>query len=555
MLILGLDTGGTFTDGVILDRETKEVLFTAKALTTREDLSVGIGNCIRALAFHEWDRVGMIGLSTTLATNAVVEGEGGRTGLLVLGGRPEGEIPADLIAELGARVDIRGGVSKPLEEKELERALLSFSGKCDAVAVSGYASVRNPDHEKQAAEKVRELLGLPVVCAHELSGALGFYERTVTAVLNARLIPMIRNLIQAVGAVTEALGIRAPLMIVRGNGSLMRAAYAGERPVETVLSGPAASVMGAHFLSGEDNCLAVDMGGTTTDIACLEEGHCRVSEEGIRIAGWKTRVKALEICTFGLGGDSGIRKDSHDQIKIGPRRVIPFCRSVSVPGSKEGIGFTPTDILHVTGEYVFWDRSKSLEGIAQLMPDTKNETAARKLRREVVKQLTAYCQESLEVFEKGRTQVLVGVGAPAGVWLRAAAQELGMQTCIPPHADVANAAGAAVGKVRETSCGLVRPNKLNDSFYVYTERGRLRAADLQEAKKLADETAVECAGEKARFAGAEEVELTRETKELVGGDGSFVEWRLEVTASGYPQPPTPGAAGNQHPGKLRVEEV
>ncbi|UWP61015.1 hydantoinase/oxoprolinase family protein [Ruminococcus gauvreauii] len=537
MLILGVDTGGTYTDGVIMDRDTGTVVHTAKALTTQYDLTVGIRNCMDALGFESWQQIDMVSLSTTLATNAIVEGKGSRVGLLLLGGRPDGEVPADISAELPARVDIRGGISRPLDESELDDKLAGLRHTCDAVAISGYASIRNPEHERQAARRVAEVLDLPVVCAHELSGSLGFYERTVTAVLNARLIPIIRNLITTVYDVMRERGIRAPVMIVRGDGSLMRADYAVERPVETVLSGPAASVIGARFLSGCQDCLVVDMGGTTTDIACLQNGQCKVSEEGTCLAGWRTRVKALEICTFGLGGDSEIRRRPNGTIQIGPRRVVPLCRAGMCSGKS---GLTPTDILHVTGEYVQWESSSSVRGIEVFAQKAAAGAgipalqAAQKLRGKIVEKLAKYCRESVDVFGNANIRILVGAGAPAPVWLRDAAARLGMRCDIPEHAGVANAVGAAVGQIIETSAVLLRRNKWNESYYIYTEKERLRALTYDRAKELAHHLAYQYAEEKAKFAGAADFHIDRKEWEVRDQDGTFVEWHVQATAVGYP---------------------
>lgn len=530
-MILGIDTGGTYTDGIIMDRDSKKILCTAKALTTPAGLAEGIRNCILSMNFQKWDQIGMVSLSTTLATNAIVEGKGGRVGLILMGDRPKGDIPAEYIVTLDGRLDIRGGVSKPLDVRQCREQTGKLAGICDAVAISGYASVRNPAMENQAAEIAVEELGLPVVCAHELTGALGFYERTVTAVLNARLLPLIKNLIQAVDRVLRELKVQAPVMIVRGNGSLMRADYAAERPVETILSGPAASVIGASFLSGYENCMVADMGGTTTDIAFLEDGRCTAVEKGAYLAGWKTCVKALDICTFGLGGDSEIRKNKEGALQIGPRRVIPFCRE----GSRDRkTGLTPTDILHITGEYVQWDREKAREGLKKTFPETAMYETARFLEKKISEYLAQYCRESIRICKKEETNVLVGVGAPAGVWINKAARSMGITAEVPEYAEVANAIGAAAAKVTEHAEVLIRRNKLNYSYYIYTEKNRLHALSLEEALAAARKSAAEYAAEKAKKAGALNVKIEMTEQEKKSQNNDFIEYRLSATATGYP---------------------
>ena len=243
--ILGIDTGGTFTDGVLVDPAARTVCCTGKSFTTREDLSIGIRRCIRKLPQDQLDQTVMVCLSTTLATNAVVEGRSGRVGLLLMGRRIPEKLPASVNITLQGELDIKGRQRIPLDMQQVREAVEQLRGKVDAVAISGFASVRNPAHELAIKAVVQEQLQLPVVCAHELSQTLGFYDRTVTAALNAGLIPCTTELIRAVEAVLREFGLdRVPVMIVKGDGSLMQREFALDRPIETVLSGPAASVVG-----------------------------------------------------------------------------------------------------------------------------------------------------------------------------------------------------------------------------------------------------------------------------------------------------------------------
>ena len=533
MLILGIDTGGTYTDGVIVDRDSREVLYTAKALTTYDDLSKGIENCIHALGFSQWEHLGMVSLSTTLATNAIVEGKGCRVGLIVLGRIPEGDIPADIVTRIDAQINIRGSIKQPLTVQAIDDALIPLKGLCDAVAISGYAGVRNPAHEQIVKQRVKNILGVPAVCGHEMTASLGYYERTVTAVLNARLLPLIQNLLDNVRSVMKTLQIQAPLMIVRGDGSLMNADYASERPVETVLSGPAASVTGALFLSGHNDGLVVDIGGTTTDIAALRDGECKISEEGANLSGWKTKVRALEISTFGLGGDSEIVVSCDGHIAVGPQRVVPLCRSDLVSGR---YGLTPTDILHTSGIYRQWDAQKSLDGIQKIASrlGVSGKQLETMLYKAVLEKLKSYCREGLYMLEETHA-VLIGTGAPAISWLNAAATQMKLPCCVPPHAEVANAIGAAVGKVTERSQAIVRRNKMNDSFYIYTEKERLEAVSLQVAQETARGAVCRIALEKARCAGAEDPKVKCKEELLTDAEESFMEWRITAKALGYPQ--------------------
>lgn len=323
--ILGMDTGGTYTDAVVVDAKDRKVLCKAKALTTKDDLTTGIKNCLEQLDFDKMDEITLISLSTTLATNAIVEGRGGKVVLLYMGAELDDEVPAVESIRIQGSFDIMGRQKEALDEAEVRRVLEPLKGKVDAVAISGYASVRNPKHEQEAARIAEEVLGVPVICAHHLSTALGFYHRTVTAVLNGRLISIIDDLLASTRKVLEEKGISGSIMVVKGDGTLMTEKMASERPVETILSGPAASVIGGLALTGQKDGIVVDMGGTTTDIAEISAGSVKIRREGANVGGWMTRVQAVEISTFGIGGDSRICLDRHGNIKIGPEKVIPLC--------------------------------------------------------------------------------------------------------------------------------------------------------------------------------------------------------------------------------------
>ncbi|MCH1981708.1 hydantoinase/oxoprolinase family protein [Ruminococcus sp. OA3] len=323
--ILGIDTGGTYTDSVIICTKEQRVVRKSKAITTRENLTEGITNSIDQLDGIAEIPIDMVCLSTTLATNAIVEGQGGKVGLLLIGKDPGLKLPVEVQSVLEGCLDIKGREIVPFDEMQARQMIRRLRSRADAVAVSGYASVRNPRHELMVKQIVKEELKVPVVCAHELSGNLGFEERTATVVFNARLIPVIRRLIQAVKTVLSSRGINAPVMTVKGDGSLMGEEFALARPVETILSGPAASVIGGAFLSKEKDALILDMGGTTTDIAALCDGKVKLNDDGAVIGGFKTRVRAAEILTFGIGGDSYIRSDGEKKLLIGPKRATPLC--------------------------------------------------------------------------------------------------------------------------------------------------------------------------------------------------------------------------------------
>ncbi|WP_343713212.1 hydantoinase/oxoprolinase family protein [Inquilinus sp.] len=330
-LSLGIDTGGTFTDAVLFDPD-RGVVAAAKRLTTKHDLALGIGAAIDAVLERHPAEIGFVGLSTTLATNAVVEGQG-NPACLILIGYPEAALDrAGLRKAIGADpvVAVAGGhrptgeEQAPLDLDAVRAAILRHAPAVTAFAVAGYFAVRNPAHEQSVRDLVRDLTGKPVTCGHELTSGLDAPRRALTALLNARLIPLTASLIRAVRGRLDARGITAPLMVVKGDGSLIADRFALARPVETVLSGPAASVVGARWLTGRDDCFVSDIGGTTTDIAVLKDGRPLLNREGAQVGGWRTMVEAVEIRTFGLGGDSEVRVEPGVGLAVGPRRSVPL---------------------------------------------------------------------------------------------------------------------------------------------------------------------------------------------------------------------------------------
>ena len=322
---IGIDSGGTFTDGVIIDLITGEIIKAVKVRTTHNKLLLGIQNCIRALQIPK-DNIAAVSLSTTLATNSVVEGQGAKVGAILIGQKDMGKIPAETVYYINGGHDSLGNPLCELDMDTAIRHIEEVKDQVSAFAISGIMSVRNPEHELTLKNHITENYGIPVICGHELTSALGAYERAVTATLNARLIPVIKELIMAVKQTLKEHEIKAPLMLVRGDGSLIMAESALDRPIETMLSGPAASIIGARYLTGLKDAIVADMGGTTTDTAMIQNGLPQVSENGALVGGFLTRVKAVNIHTVGLGGDSHIKYfPKENLLTVGPQRVIPLC--------------------------------------------------------------------------------------------------------------------------------------------------------------------------------------------------------------------------------------
>ncbi|WP_460449032.1 hydantoinase/oxoprolinase N-terminal domain-containing protein [Alsobacter sp. SYSU BS001988] len=340
-LVVGIDTGGTYTDAVVVDAGARRVLAKAKALTTRGDLAIGVGEALdRVLAEAGEGRPGgltgteiaLVSLSTTLATNAIVEGHGSPVAAILIGfddamaERTEiaRALPGTRIGRIAGGHDHGGAEAAPLDVVALEAFLRETRDSVGAFAVASQWSVRNPAHERRARDIVERVTGRPATLSSELAHALDAPRRALTAALNARIIGAITALIGAVRAAMARHGIAAPLMVVKGDGTLASAEAVALRPIETILSGPAASVIGAKFLCALSDFVISDVGGTTTDVAVLENGWPRLDREGAQVGGRRTLVRAIAMRTFGLGGDSEVTVDARNRVALAPGKVVPL---------------------------------------------------------------------------------------------------------------------------------------------------------------------------------------------------------------------------------------
>ena len=333
--LIGVDTGGTYTDAAVIEAEGHKVVASAKSITTKGDLSIGVSGAIRAAVARlpeglKPENIALVSVSTTLATNAVVEGHGSAVGVILIGFDPAmaertgiaKAFPGMPIAIIAGGHDHGGDEVRPLDMAAIEAAAGTM--QVDAFAIAAAFAVRNPAHEHRARELISKLTGKPATLSTELTSALDAPRRALTAVLNARLISRVAMLISAVRRSMAELGIVCPLMIVKGDGTLALAEKVALRPIETVLSGPAASLVGASWLCGARDFIMSDMGGTTTDLGVLVDGRPQVAEQGAEVGGWRTMVKAIDVKTIGLGGDSEIAVGLNGVIDVGPQRVAPI---------------------------------------------------------------------------------------------------------------------------------------------------------------------------------------------------------------------------------------
>jgi N-methylhydantoinase A/oxoprolinase/acetone carboxylase beta subunit len=320
---LGIDTGGTYTDSIIMDISSGNVLDTYKSLTTHSNLIRGIENSLAGLNANYLEDIEFVSVSTTLATNTTLENNGDPAALILIGHSINAPLSTDQILSIKGGHDSDGNIAEELDDPELiENFVMQNKDKVSSFAVSSYFGVRNPEHEVAVKDIIGKLTDKPVVCGHELSMSLGAYERAVTALLNAQLIPVTDQFIRSILSVMEKKGIDADLMMMKCDGSLVTIDDALKKPVESIFSGPAASLVGASHLSNLKTCLTMDVGGTSTDVSMISNGIPEISESGAKVGGWSTMVKAIKMDTSALGGDSHVWVQTHTT--IGPNRVIPL---------------------------------------------------------------------------------------------------------------------------------------------------------------------------------------------------------------------------------------
>jgi len=337
-LRIGFDVGGTFTDGVLM--EEREVLAKAKALTT-QDVTGGIVNALdEVLAQSGVDPAGiaMVSLGTTHTTNALIERRSlNRVGVFRLGAPATTAIPPltgwpeDLKEAIGGHEVvhvIRGGSEYdgrdivPLDEEAIAEACRQMKDKVDSVAITGVFSPIISDHEERAAAIVQDILGeeVHITLSHRIA-TISLLERENSTILNASVITVMQKAVISLKTAASERGIRAPLFIVQNDGSVMSADYAVDYPIFTVASGPAASVRGSVYLSGIEDGVVVDIGGTSTDVAYIVKGFPRESSITVNIGGVKTNIRCPDLLSIALGGGTIVKHQQEEVSALGPESV------------------------------------------------------------------------------------------------------------------------------------------------------------------------------------------------------------------------------------------
>lgn len=330
---IGVDTGGTYTDAVLMDLGTGQILASGKTPTTHHDLRVCLRKVLSALrenpAFAP-EKIGCVAVSSTLATNSIVEGLGADVGLFVIGLDKHFELPVAGIKQVGGGHTVLGEEEEPLDMEAVLDGALFFRGKVDTYAVISAMAFANPNHEKVAAKAISMVDDKPVFCSHEISGRPGMDARAATTVLNARLMPRMQTFLRDVMHILKESGLEKNVRIVRGDGKSMDVEEAATHAVATVASGPAATAWFGSASAAGENALVLDVGGTSTDILCLRKGKPLMDESGSRIGNWDTHVPAISMHTVGIGGDSFVRMEK-GILHTGPERVLPLAMAAAFP--------------------------------------------------------------------------------------------------------------------------------------------------------------------------------------------------------------------------------
>lgn len=330
---IGIDTGGTYTDAVLLDMHSGAVVAAHKERTTHHDLSLGVGKALAGLLRHSVQphQVVRMSVSTTLATNAVIEGRGARVGLFVLGYVRHFKLPVVANIFLKGGHGITGEEEQPLDLETLIDTLPGLAKEVDSYAVCGAMSIVNPTHELVAREAIRMIdPDKPVFCSHLVSGHPGMQERAATASLHAKLLPLMQDFLASIQRSMLGVGLQCPVTIICGNGQGEALERIADQAAVTMASGPAATArFGASGHAG--TALVVDVGGTTTDVCLIRDGQPQLNKEGCVIGQWRTHVEAVDMYTAGAGGDSHLVCLPDGRLQLKPYRVQPLAMTPGLP--------------------------------------------------------------------------------------------------------------------------------------------------------------------------------------------------------------------------------
>lgn len=467
MVRIGFDVGGTFTDGVLM--RGREVVAKAKSLTT-SDVSSGIVRVLDLLLGKEAadpGDIGMVSLGTTHTTNAIIERRNlDSVGIFRLGAPATLAIPpltgwpGDLKQAIGGSANahiIEGGSEydgrniMPLNEKAVSDACKTMKGRINSVAITGVFSPIIPEHEERTAEIVRDVLGedIHISLSHRIA-TISLLQRENSTILNASVVTVMQKAIRSLREAVHERNISAPLYIVQNNGSVMSAEYAVNYPIFTVVSGPAASVRGAVYLSGIENGIVADIGGTSTDVAYIVDGFPRESSITVNIGGVSTNIRCPDLFSIALGGGTIVKSHEDKVLGLGPESV--GYNLVNLAGSFGGPMVTVHDVAVATGRLgekldVFNTRFATHPEKIRGIPGSLIKGADKKIRlalEEVIDKMKTTAKDVPAIFIGGGAVVVPG-------------KNLGGidEVLIPPDFEVGGAVGATIAEIGAQAEGVV----------------------------------------------------------------------------------------------------
>lgn len=456
-MILGIDVGGTHTDAVLIDRG---------GIRKKAKVATDSGNLVRSLLDVTGALLGdenpaeleRVVLSTTISTNAIVQRKTERVGMVLASG--PGVHPDELkfsedVHFISGYVNHRGLEVAKVDEGEVRQIKSAFRAQgIETAGIVGKFSTRNPDQECRVRDLMKDSLPR-VSLGHQMSGHLNFPRRVSTTYLNAAISGLHGRFVQEVLDFVHHRNISVPIYILKADGGTFDIARSLDFPVQTILSGPAASIMGILATSAcREDAIALDIGGTTTDIAIFADGVPLLEAFGVRIEEHKTLIRGLRTTSIGLGGDSCVRVENRALV-IGPEREGPAA-------AFGGPCPTPTDAMIVLGLTDIGDREKAAGAIARIAAGLRcpPEEAAERIFDQTCRTIVARIERVIEEInnqpvytihemlegKKLRPKALHVVGGPAGPMAPRLGRLLNCPYFIPEHAEVANAIGAALAR-------------------------------------------------------------------------------------------------------------
>ena len=456
-MILGIDVGGTHTDSVLMNN--RKIVRKSKVLTDKENILKSVLMATEAVAKPEDIRnLQRIVLSTTLTTNAVVQNQLDPVGLVVMNG--PGVAPKDLplydkANYIAGYMSHRGIEAEAPDRSELAALKEKFKKEnINRFAIVGKFSTRNPAHEQEV-DAYFEDMAEHASQSHQLSGALNFPRRIATTYLNEAVWGLQRTLADQLRTYMDKLGVKVPLYILKADGGTIEVEASREMPVQTILSGPAATIMGVlPYVSPEKDSISVDIGGTTTDIALFADGVPLLEPQGITIEDHKTSVRGLLTHSIGVGGDSHVRVED-GVLRLGPeRKGAAMAFGGPVP--------TTTDALIVLGIADIGDKAKAMDAMKQLVADMKK--TPQEVAKEVVDLACSLIVEKIKTMlaeinskpvytihellegRKIEPKEILVVGGPAPYMAKRIGEMMDCPVKVPNDSDVINASGAATAR-------------------------------------------------------------------------------------------------------------